>query len=53
MIVLIGVAVAVGLALLWREAHEMERGEGPPALTRQRTLGAWVLLILRFLFPGG
>lgn len=43
---LIAIAVVLGLALLWRQASEMERGEGPPELTRQRTLGTWVLLVL-------
>jgi hypothetical protein len=49
------VAVLFGLALLWREANEMERGEGPPELTRQRTFGTWVVLVLgnafRWLWP--
>jgi hypothetical protein len=40
------VAVLLGLALVWRQLDEMERGEGTRALTRQRTLIGWVLLVL-------
>ena len=48
MLGLIVVAVVLGLALFWRQADEMERGEGPRALTRQRTLTSSVLLVLGY-----
>jgi hypothetical protein len=40
------VVVLLGLALLWRQANEMERGAGSPALTRKRALGTWLLLVI-------
>ena len=45
---LCAVGVLIGVALLWRAANEMERGEGPQELTRQRTLGTWIVLVLGY-----